>query len=175
VNACSEVSSEVRLRPGRRSEAASLSALALRSKGYWGYSSTFLTACRAELTLAAADVARLSVTVAEREGAVVGFYGLQVDDARAEVTHLFVDPPAIGTGVGRTLWHHLVATCARCGVGTVTIDADPGAVGFYLTMGAERDGMTPSGSVSGRMIPRLHYRLRKEPCQLARGAEGEGL
>ena len=32
-------------------EAAALSGLALRSKGYWGYDAAFLDACRAELTL----------------------------------------------------------------------------------------------------------------------------
>lgn len=71
---------------------------------------------------------------------MAGFYGLHVHGDAAEGTHLFVDPPVIGTGVGRALWHHLVAVCARRGVVTVLIDADPDAVGFYLAMGAERAG-----------------------------------
>lgn len=52
------------------------------------------------------DVERLGVVVAERDGEVVGFYGLHIDGDTAELTHVFVDPPAIGTGVGRTLWQH---------------------------------------------------------------------
>lgn len=39
------------------------------------------------------------------------------------------------------------------------IDAGPGAVGFYQAMGAERAGTAPSGSIPGRTLPRLRYRL----------------
>jgi len=35
------------------------------------------------------------------------------------------------------------------------IDADPNAEGFYLKMGAERVGESPSGSIPGRMLPLL--------------------
>jgi GNAT superfamily N-acetyltransferase len=152
----------VGLRPGRPGEAQQLSALALRSKGSWGYSPAFLAACEAELTVTGEDVERLGVVVAERDGAVAAFYGLHVHGDTAEVTHLFVDPPAIGTGVGRALWHHLVAACARRGVATVVIDADPSAEGFYLALGAEQAGTAPSGSIPGRMLPRLRYRVCTE-------------
>src|SRR3546814_14945630 len=39
------------LRLAKSSECGSLSALALRSKAYWGYDSAFLQACRDELTV----------------------------------------------------------------------------------------------------------------------------
>jgi hypothetical protein len=65
-----------RLRPGREEEARLLSELALRSKGHWGYDQAFLDACRAELTLTPEDVLAHRVTVAERDGRVVGFYAL---------------------------------------------------------------------------------------------------
>jgi hypothetical protein len=64
------------LRPGHREEAGLLSDLALRSKGHWGYDQAFLDACRAELTLTPEDILAQRVTVAERDGQVVGFYAL---------------------------------------------------------------------------------------------------
>jgi SAM-dependent methyltransferase len=37
----------------------------------------------------------------------------------------------------------------------LTIDADPHAEAFYVAMGAARVGESPSGSIPGRMLPRL--------------------
>jgi len=45
---------------------------------------------------------------------------------------------------------------ARClGYELLTIDADPYAEAFYVHGGAVRSGETPSGSIPGRMLPRL--------------------
>jgi hypothetical protein len=66
----------LQLRAGRSDEARLLSDLALRSKSYWGYDQAFLDACRPELTLTPEQVERQRVTVAERDGRVVGFYAL---------------------------------------------------------------------------------------------------
>nr|WP_211354784.1 hypothetical protein [Stackebrandtia albiflava] len=38
-------------------------------------------------------------------------------------------------------------------------DADPGAEPFYRRMGAVRIGEAPSGSVPGRVLPRMTVRL----------------
>ena len=40
------------------------------------------------------------------------------------------------------------------------IQADPGAVGFYERMGAERTGQAPSASIPGRVLPVLAFSLR---------------
>jgi hypothetical protein len=39
------------------------------------------------------------------------------------------------------------------------IDADPFAESFYLALGCERIGEAPSGSIPGRMLPRLRLFL----------------
>ncbi len=151
------------LRPARPGEAGLLSALALRSKGHWGYDDAFLAACREELTIRPADVAARRVTVATesggdgRNGTVLGFCTLDGEPPVAELGQMFVDPPHIGRGVGGLLWRHAVARAAAAGIGTLTIDADPFAEGFYLAMGAVRVGGVPSGSVPGRVLPRLEF------------------
>lgn len=47
----------VTVRPARAAEAASLSALAIRSKAHWGYTEAQMKVFRDELTLSSADLA----------------------------------------------------------------------------------------------------------------------
>lgn len=145
------------LRPAGPDEAALLSALALRSKGHWGYDEAFLAACRDELTIRPDEVEARRTTVAEIQGTVVGHYTIDGDAPVAELGQMFVDPVHIGRGVGRALWTHAVARARAEGIHTLTIDADPFAEAFYLAMGATRTGSVPSGSVPGRVLPRLTF------------------
>ena len=48
--------------------------------------------------------------------------------------------PWIGTGLGRKLFGHAMRRAQELGAGTVTIEADPNAEGFYRRMGARRAG-----------------------------------
>jgi GNAT superfamily N-acetyltransferase len=59
---------------------------------------------------------------------------------------LWVDPVAIGSGVGRRLFDHAVVTAAGLGLTSLLIESDPNAEGFYLAMGAERIGERDSAS-----------------------------
>ena len=149
------------LRPGRKEEARLLSDLALRSKGHWGYDQAFLDACRAELTLTPEDVLARRVTVAEREGQVVGFYALAGTPPMGTLEDLFVEPDHIGTGVGRALWSHAMVTARTLGFERITLEADPGAEPFYLAMGARRCGSIPSGSIPGRLLPVLEIAVEE--------------
>ena len=91
------------LRPARPDEAALLSDLAVRSKGYWGYDEEFLAGSRAVLTVRPADVVPLRTVVAEVDGVVAGHYMIAGAPPEAELEQLFVDPEHIGHGIGRRL------------------------------------------------------------------------
>ena len=67
------------VRQALRSEAAALTALARRSKAYWGYSEDFMRSCENELTYLPEQIEGGDVTfvVAEADGAVGGFYALR--------------------------------------------------------------------------------------------------
>ncbi|MFC7404679.1 GNAT family N-acetyltransferase [Georgenia alba] len=145
------------LRPARSGEGPLLSALALRSKGHWGYSAAFLESVRLELTV---HEDRLEgVTVAEVDGQVAGFSRLTQDGERAELHALFVDPPWIGTGVGGALLTAALRQARARGVREVGLDADPGAEPFYARFGAVTVGTSPSGSIPGRTLPRMVFSL----------------
>ncbi len=145
----------VTLRRARPGEAGVLSGLALAAKGYWGYDGAFLESCRAELTFTPEDVARQRFVVADQDGVVVGFYGVDGTPPVGELTNMWVRPSEIGTGLGRVLWRHAMATAADAGFECLDIGAEPNAEGFYVRMGAERVGLTPSESIPGRMLPMM--------------------
>jgi GNAT superfamily N-acetyltransferase len=139
----------MRLRPARLDEAPALTELALRSKGHWGHDAAFLERCRPELTVAADDVEAGRVTVAVVAGAVAGFATVRPEEP-AELEALFVEPAAMGHGVGRAL---LREAQRRAGT-ALLIESDPQAEAFYLRHGAERIGRRTSPS-TGRELPLL--------------------
>jgi GNAT superfamily N-acetyltransferase len=157
-----EPASDRIIRPARLSEAASLSDLALRSKGYRPYDAAFLEACRAELTLTSSYIETHEVCVCERQGRIVGFYALDEKPPGGELDYLFVEPDAIGHGYGKRLLLHAVETARRRGWSYLIIEADPYAEPFYLAMGAIRIGVVPSGSIPGRVIPLCRLALMEE-------------
>lgn len=137
-----------------------ISALALRSKGHWGYSADFLEACRAELTYDAEECESGRMWVAEFEGAdIVGFTLITGAPPTGELAALFVDPLAIGTGCGKMLLQHALSQATARGYARLTLDADPGAEPFYLHFGATRTGSSPSASIPGRLLPQLTFSL----------------
>jgi GNAT superfamily N-acetyltransferase len=150
----------VRLRPARPEDAAFLSELAVRSKGYWGYDDSFLDACRLELTLGPTDIDDRRATVAvNASGVMVGFSTLEGEPPSGEVGMLFVEPDHIGSGVGRLLWSDVTRRAAALGFRSLRIEADPGAAPFYEAMGATVIGSAPSGSVAGRHLPLLVFEV----------------
>ncbi|HET9167808.1 MAG TPA: GNAT family N-acetyltransferase [Actinospica sp.] len=152
------------IRAARPDEAAQLSELAQRSKAHWGYDAAFLEACREELTLAPGQITERRTQVAvsrepDTDGALLGFGTIEGEPPAGELGMLFVDPSAIGAGVGGALFTHLGELALRLGFRRLTIASDPNAEPFYLARGAVRIGGVPSGSVPGRVLPLLALAL----------------
>ncbi|MEU2371392.1 MULTISPECIES: GNAT family N-acetyltransferase [Streptomyces] len=147
------------IRDARPDEAAELTGLALRSKAHWGYDEAFMESCREELTVRPSEVGERRTAVAERDGRVVGFTTVDGRPPEGALGMMFVDPSALGQGIGRALFTHALITARDAGFTRLTIDADPNAEPFYRAMGAVRIGETPSGSVPGRMLPLLSVTL----------------
>ena len=148
----------IALRPAHPSDCPALSALCLRSKGYWGYDAAFLDACREELTIRPDDIAN-HLIVAEHDGEIAGVAQVGWVDQDADIYLLFIDPPFIGKGLGRVLFDWCVDEARRMGAERLLIDADPGAEPFYARMGAKRIGERPSASIPGRVLPHLAVAL----------------
>jgi len=149
----------LQLRPARPDEAELLTELCLRSKAVWGYDEAFMHACRAELTLTADDCATPLIQVAAEGDVIAGVVQVTVQADKADLAKLFITPGTIRAGVGRKLFDWAVTTARQRGARWLWIEADPDAAGFYRRMGAIDDGTAPSGSIPGRILPRLKLRL----------------
>lgn len=147
------------IRPPAIEELASLSELCLRSKAVWGYSAEFLEACRDELSLGRRDLESSRIAVAERGGEVVGVAQVEIRGNEADLLKLFVEPTALRCGVGSSLFAWAMGVAREQGARRLTVDSDPGAAPFYRRMGAYDLGLAPSGSIPGRMLPRLAISL----------------
>lgn len=147
------------LRPARPDEAALLTDLVLRSKAMWGYDDRFLAAVRDELVITPDACATGSIQVAQDGERIAGLAEVEVDGDTAELAKLFVAPDAMRSGIGRLLFDWAESTARDAGARAMLIDSDPGAAEFYRRMGAVDDGEVPSGSIPGRMLPRLKLEL----------------
>ena len=136
-----------------------ISELALRSKGHWGYDAEFLAAVREELTYGPADCASGEMFVAYVGCDLAGFGRLSANGSEGELDALFVDVPWIGHGVGGALMSYALDRARDQGLTRVRLDADPGAESFYVRFGARRIGEMPSGSIEGRVLPRMEFQI----------------
>jgi GNAT superfamily N-acetyltransferase len=150
----------IRMRRARIDEAPALTDLAMRAKAHWGYDGAFMDACLDELTVQTDRIASGEIWVADRRGETVGLLEVIVEEGVAEVYLCFVEPAEMGCGIGRLLWEKAEAIALKGGVSEMGVDSDPNAEGFYEAMGAVRIGEAPSGSIPGRMLPRLVKPLR---------------
>lgn len=142
-----------------------LSALAIRSKGVWGYSREFLEACRDELTFDAAYIRTHTVYVLESDGRIAGFYALErLGPGDVELGGLFVDPEDTRKGYGSALMGHAKRQATILGATRILIHGDPHAEKFYIAMGARSAGEVPSASIPGRTLPLFHLYLAG-PCE----------
>jgi GNAT superfamily N-acetyltransferase len=144
------------VRPARADEAGFLSALALRSKAYWGYSSDFVEACRKELTYSAHDVRsnEKRFFVLEDSSGAVGFYAIEwLSRIDMQLEALFVDSHCIGRRYGRILIEHAKREAASLGAQRMLLQGDPHAARFYVAADGVRTGESESVSFPGRFLP----------------------
>ena len=126
------------IRPARPDELATLNALTGRSCLHWGYEPEFLDWEPEAITvfLWMLDGVRTQV-LQEEDGRLAGYYTVTGEPPTLSLDKLFVDAPYIGTGRGKRLWFHAVATARALGATTLEFAADPNAAPFYRAMGAE--------------------------------------
>ncbi|MGR4931663.1 GNAT family N-acetyltransferase [Bradyrhizobium sp. CAR08] len=125
----------------------------------WGYDQAFLEACRRELSLSRRDLEETQVAVAEENGEIVGVVQVKVSSGEAELLKLFIEPHALRSGTGRILFAWAAEVSRDEGATQMVIEADPDAAPFYSRLGARATGEVPSGSIPGRLLPRLTFDL----------------
>ena len=146
----------VQIRAATGEDSALLSALAMRSKAHWGYSKEFMDACRDELAVAPTDIESTNFVfaVAAAGTEILGYYALEkASSSPWDLAALFIEPEAIGQGIGKQLLRHAMRSSAAAGVDKILIQSDPYAAPFYRAAGASEQGQRESGSIPGRFLP----------------------
>lgn len=118
------------IRAARPDDAERLRELTYASKAHWGYAPALVRAWADGLDFSPVR----ERFVAEREGETLGWSGLIPGDP-CVLDDLWVDPPAMGQGVGAALFRHAAARARALGARSLEWGADPNAVGFYERMG----------------------------------------
>jgi GNAT superfamily N-acetyltransferase len=133
----------------------------VRAKAHWGYDAEFMRLSRPSLQVdpAAIDAGRVFVAAdaTDRPQGITSCALL--GDGDVDLMHLFVEPAAIGRGIGRALFAAALAWVRAQGRTRLLIASDPHAAGFYRRLGAVEAGTVPSDAVPGRDLPLLIYAL----------------
>ena len=140
-------------------DAPVLTQIIRAGKAHWGYPAEWLNAWKDELTISPDQIAAWYVRTAAVNEKLVGFFAIALRDGDWWLEHLWLVVELIGQGFGRELFQQAVAAAAELGATRLRIEADPNAEGFYLHMGAKRDGERISTATgrAGVVIPRLVY------------------
>jgi len=141
-------------------DAANISDLCFRSKQSNGYDQAFMEACRDELTYCEGDLINMCFWVAEANR-ILGCAALGAGQGarNSEVRSFFIDPACQRQGVGKKLWQVMLAEAKNRSYTRLHLDADPFAVPFYLALGFSVYDQSPSGSIPGRMLPKMELLL----------------
>jgi GNAT superfamily N-acetyltransferase len=114
--------------------------------GHWDHPPGYLEAARELMDLSGEDLVRDEAWTVLVDGAVAGFYRLSRDDAAAaEIEEFHLEPPMIGRGIGRRMFEHARDRAREMAVRELVWSTDANARAFYLRMGGEITGTTPSG------------------------------
>jgi GNAT superfamily N-acetyltransferase len=130
----------------------------VRSKAHWGYDAEFMRLSWRALQVDPAAIAegRVFGAVDERDQPL-GVVGCALLGDDVDLMHLFVEPGALGRGIGRALFATAIEWTRAQGRRTLLIASDPNAVGFYRRLGAVDAGWIESEAIAGRMLPLLKY------------------
>ncbi len=151
----------IKIRQPLPNEAAKMTNVILRSKQANGYGEAFMALCVEELSVTPERLKQRQYWVADEAGEVCGVTCLVTDKqtGSGEIHSFFVDPNHQRKGIGRLLWNTILARAKQQNLTRLHLDSDPAAVEFYQTLGFKIIGETPSGSIPGRVLPLMEYKL----------------
>jgi GNAT superfamily N-acetyltransferase len=149
----------VLIRRAQPGEGARLREIAIAAKAYWGYDLDRVVEWASGGDHSDEALRMREVYVAELEGRVVAWAALvRKSDEDSWLEDLWVEPDAIGRGVGTALFRHVAERAKGLGATRLVWEAEPNAVGFYEKVGARPTGYENLGGW-GRRIPVLELDL----------------
>lgn len=149
----------VTIRPAELDEAERLREIAHAAKGHWGYDPVRVRDWAATLDFRPDAVPGRELFVAELGGEAVGVASILPEGSTFVLEDLWIDPPAMGRGLGSSLVRHTADRARELGATRLVWEAEPNAVGFYERLGAQRIGESEPGAW-GRRLPLMALDLK---------------
>lgn len=154
-----EVTGEtVKIRPAQADEARRLREIAHAAKGHWGYDPTLVRDWALTLDFRLDAIPDRELFVAELDGSAVGLASIQLPGPTVVLEDLWIDPPAMGRGLGSRLVRHAADRARQLGATRLIWEAEPNAIEFYERLGARQVGESEPG-VWGRRLPLMALEL----------------
>jgi GNAT superfamily N-acetyltransferase len=145
-----------RAQPG---EGERLREIAIAAKAHWGYDRDRVVEWANGGDYSDEALRTRDVYVAEVEGRAVAWAALvRKSETDSWLDDLWVEPEAIGRGVGTALFRQAAERAKERGAKRLVWEAEPNAVGFYEKLGARATGCENVSSW-GRTIPVLELDL----------------
>jgi GNAT superfamily N-acetyltransferase len=146
------------IRPPRPDEGGRLREIAIAAKAHWGYPLEQVRSWADQGDFSAAGLQTKEFLVAEEGGQAVAFASLVVRGPVCVLDDLWVEPDAMGAGIGSALFRAAAARARTLGARTLEWEAEPHAVGFYERMGGRylRDS---APTEFGRVLPVMGVEL----------------
>jgi BirA family biotin operon repressor/biotin-[acetyl-CoA-carboxylase] ligase len=132
----------VRIRRGNADDLERLRQIAADAKAHWGYARARVDAWVNGPEFWSCPADELEIYVAETGGRTVAWASLAPRDEIGWLEDLWVEPRAMGGGVGSSLFRHAAERARELGATRMEWEAEPNAIGFYEKMGGRyvRDG-----------------------------------
>lgn len=125
----------VLIRRARPEEGERLRAIAIASKGHWGYDIDRVREWAAHGDFSPEGLRSKDVFVAEVKDRAVGWTQLIPRGELCWLDDLWVEPEWIGRGIGSRLFRHAAERARQLGAVAMEWEAEPNALGFYERMG----------------------------------------
>ena len=152
-----------KIRKAKVEDVTTLTEIAFKAKGYWGYSDDFMKAWKNALTITVDDIQSKVIYLLEDDMAIKGFYCLCIETNELET--LFVAPTYIGQGLGKRLWNDILLKAKEYKLSSFQFKSDPNEYEFYIKMGAKRIIYVESTVIPGRIYPLMEYTLTHLPTK----------
>lgn len=134
-----------------------INQLVMRSKSYWPYPKDYIEDCREVLKIDTNYISQWPVYVAEINNVKAGVCAIKPVDNENRLDHLWIDPTAIRTGVGKKLLLHAIEEAKKLNWKSFRLAADPYARDFYLKMGGKQIGTVQSRIKPDLFLPHIEF------------------
>ena len=124
----------MKFRVAKPNDINTLNTISIKSKGYWGYPSSWIEHWKNDLTLDEAQLLTQHVLVIEVDSKIIGFSSITENEQTFEILHLWVLPEYIGKGYGKKLLEKIIDSFVNQNK-PIIVEADPNAEPFYKSQG----------------------------------------